>query len=200
MGRLGFLLSSPHGQPDFFMSNMEKWSKIYLSEGYIHTDPCVHMAMCVNRAFLYEEAFLDLTPAQTAFVSHASEHGLVDGFVVPIHNRVGAPGAVTMGGRKPLNLSEVEKLQLEMLAHIAFRVIDKKNHVDNTPNMLKLSDRERTVLTLVARGKTNWEIGKILSISEYSVRDYLKVLSQKLETSNRTHSVARAMQLGLISP
>jgi len=176
MGRLGFLLSSPHGQPDFFMSNMEKWSKIYLSEGYIHTDP------------------------QTAFVSHASEHGLVDGFVVPIHNRVGAPGAVTMGGRKPLNLSEVEKLQLEMLAHIAFRVIDKKNHVDNTPNMLKLSDRERTVLTLVARGKTNWEIGKILSISEYSVRDYLKVLSQKLETSNRTHSVARAMQLGLISP
>jgi len=77
MGRLGFLLSSPHGQPDFFMSNMEKWSKIYLSEGYIHTDPCVHMAMCINRAFLYEEAFLDLTPAQTAFVSHASEHVIV---------------------------------------------------------------------------------------------------------------------------
>jgi len=65
---------------------------------------------------------------------------------------------------------------------------------------VSISDRERAVLTLVARGKTNWEAGAALSISEYSVRDYLKALSAKLQTSNRTHTVARAMQLGLIAP
>jgi len=65
---------------------------------------------------------------------------------------------------------------------------------------MKMTDRERDVLTLVARGKTNWEIGTVLSISEYSVRDYLKTLSVKLRTTNRAHSVARAIQLGLIVP
>ena len=200
IGRLGYLLSSPPGPPDLFMSNMEAWSKIYLKEGYIHTDPRVHLAMRINRAFHYDEAFQDLTPAQAAFVKHAKEHGLIDGFVVPVHNRVGAPGTVNMGSSQALKLKNVDKLRLEMLAHLAFRVIDNQNNINNKSSMPKLSDRERTVLTLVARGKTNWEIGTILSISEYSVRDYLKALSQKLETSNRTHSVARAMQLGLISP
>lgn len=200
IGRWGFLLSHPQGTPEFFRSNMSDWAKVYFDNGYFHVDPCIHLAMRINRAFFYKEAFVDLTPAQEKFVEHAREHGLVDGFVVPIHRRLGAPGAVTMGGKAPLNISKIDCLRLEMLSHMAYGVIDELQGTDQQLDIMRLTDRERTVLTLVARGKTNWEVGAILSISEYSVRDYLKSLSKKLQTANRTHTVVRAMQLGLISP
>lgn len=199
-GRIGFLLSTPQGAPEFFITNRQDWAAEYLLKGYAHLDPMVLLALRINRAFEYHEAQQDLTPAQEALIQKANSAGLVDGFVVPIHNRLGSPGAISIGAPHKLNLSEIDKLRLEMLAHIAFRTIERLLGIHDAVEPFKLSDRERTVLTLVARGKTNWEIGAILSISEYSVRDYLKTLSQRLETVNRTHTVARAMQLGLISP
>lgn len=199
-GRIGFLLSEPQGAPEFYLTNMHEWAQEYLSKGYVHIDPVVLLALRINRAFDYDEAQQDLTPAQENLIQKAEAAGLVDGFVVPIHNRVGSPGAIAICAPHKLNLSETDKLRLEMLAHIAFRTIERLLGLTDAAEPFKLSDRERTVLTLVARGKTNWEIGAILSISEYSVRDYLKNLSQRLETVNRTHTVARAMQLGLISP
>lgn len=199
-GRIGFLLTTPQGSPEFYITNTHEWAAEYLRQGYVHVDPVVLLALRINRAFRYEEAHQDLTPVQENLIKTANAAGLVDGFVVPIHNRVGSPGAVSMAAPQPLTLSQTDELRLEMLAHIAFRTIERLLGLNDAVEPFKLTDRERTVLTLVARGKTNWEIGAILSISEYSVRDYLKALSERLETVNRTHSVARAMQLGLISP
>lgn len=200
IGRWGFMLSHPQGAPEFFRSNMPEWAEVYFANSYFHIDPCIHLAMRINRAFFYTEAFVDLTPTQEKFVEDAREHGMVDGFVVPIHRRTGTPGAVTLGAKAPLDISKIDCLCLEMLSHMAFGIIDELQGTDQQLQLMRLTDRERTVLTLVARGKTNWEIGAILSISEYSVRDYLKTLSKQLETANRTHTVVRAMQLGLISP
>lgn len=200
IGRLGFLMSSPAGPPRFFMTNMDDWADVYIKQGYIHVDPCVHLAMRINRAFFYKEALHDLTPAQENFLEQAKAHGLADGLVIPVHRRVGAAGAVSLGAPNPVKITHSQQLQLELMGHVAFAVIDRLIGEDVGQDPMRLTDRERTVLTLVARGKTNWEIGAILSISEYSVRDYLKSLAKRLETSNRTHTVARAIQLGLISP
>lgn len=200
MGRFGFMLETPHGPPKFLMTNLTEWKKIYIAKGYIHVDPIVHLAMRVNRAFFYDEAMQDMTKAQADLLVEAREHGVVDGFAIPVHRRVGSPGAVTVGSGEPLSLSSEQQLALELLGHVAFAAIERMMPADDDENRLRLTDRERTVLTLVARGKTNWEVGEILSISQYSVRDYLKSLARQLDTSNRTHTVARAIQLGLISP
>ena len=65
---------------------------------------------------------------------------------------------------------------------------------------LRLSSRQREVLEWAAIGKTDWEIGKILSISERAVKFHLEKARQRLDASNRTHAVARAISLGLIDP
>ncbi|ACU54884.1 two component transcriptional regulator, LuxR family [Acidimicrobium ferrooxidans DSM 10331] len=62
-----------------------------------------------------------------------------------------------------------------------------------------LSDRERQVLELVARGRTNVEIAEALAISEATVKTHLAHVFDKVGATNRTSAVLRAMELGLIA-
>lgn len=63
-----------------------------------------------------------------------------------------------------------------------------------------LSSREIEVLHLVALGLTNKEVGRTLNISQFTVRNHLNHISQKLDASDRTEAIFIAMQTGLISP
>lgn len=56
---------------------------------------------------------------------------------------------------------------------------------------LILSERERQIMTWVAMGKTNPEIGCILRISEFTVKNHLKSIFGKLDVSNRAQAVAK---------
>ena len=60
----------------------------------------------------------------------------------------------------------------------------------------ELSSREVQVLTLVAVGQTNREIGACLSISEGTVKNHLKSVARKLGARDRTHAVVLAMASG----
>jgi LuxR family quorum-sensing system transcriptional regulator CciR len=61
-----------------------------------------------------------------------------------------------------------------------------------------LSDREKSCLAWSARGKSSWEIGRILAISENTVIFHIKNAMKKLGTSSRTLAAVKAIQLGLI--
>jgi len=63
-----------------------------------------------------------------------------------------------------------------------------------------LSTREIEVLHLVALGLTNKEVGRTLNISQFTVRNHLNHITQKLDASDRTEAIFIAMQTGLISP
>jgi DNA-binding NarL/FixJ family response regulator len=63
-----------------------------------------------------------------------------------------------------------------------------------------LSSRETEVLTLVARGHTNAEIGGELFISEATVKTHLLRTFAKLGVNDRTAAVTHAIALGMISP
>jgi DNA-binding NarL/FixJ family response regulator len=68
------------------------------------------------------------------------------------------------------------------------------------PAVEPLSDRETEVLTLVARGQTNAEIGRALFISEATVKTHLLRAFGKLGVSDRTAAVTRAIELGMLPP
>ncbi|MCX2950117.1 response regulator [Lentzea sp. NEAU-D7] len=61
-----------------------------------------------------------------------------------------------------------------------------------------LSNREREVLTLVAQGKTNREVGAALHISEATVKTHLQHVYAKLEVPDRASAVSAAHQRGLL--
>ncbi|GHH46991.1 response regulator [Lentzea cavernae] len=61
-----------------------------------------------------------------------------------------------------------------------------------------LSGREREVLSLVARGRTNREVGAALHISEATVKTHLQHVYAKLEVPDRASAVSEAHRRGLI--
>ncbi|MFM0250762.1 response regulator [Paraburkholderia sediminicola] len=61
-----------------------------------------------------------------------------------------------------------------------------------------LTSRELDVLTLLARGKSNKEIGGNLYISETTVKSHLRSVFTKLNVVSRTEAIAVATRRGLI--
>ncbi len=53
---------------------------------------------------------------------------------------------------------------------------------------MKLTPKESAVITLVASGYSDKEIGVILKISYGTVRDYIDKIVLKLQARNRTHA------------
>lgn len=70
---------------------------------------------------------------------------------------------------------------------------------DHRRNAQQLTERERAVLNLLALGKRNKDISGILFISEHTVKFHLTALLHKLQASNRTDVVTKALNLGLIT-
>lgn len=66
------------------------------------------------------------------------------------------------------------------------------------PAAESLSPRETEVLTLVARGLTNAEIGRELFISETTVKTHLLRVFGKLGVSDRTAAVTTALDRGIL--
>jgi DNA-binding NarL/FixJ family response regulator len=62
-----------------------------------------------------------------------------------------------------------------------------------------LTERELEILTLIAAGASNREIGDKLFLSEKTVKNYITSIFQKLQTNDRTQAAVYAIQHGLIN-
>jgi DNA-binding NarL/FixJ family response regulator len=61
----------------------------------------------------------------------------------------------------------------------------------------KLTKREHEVLTLLSKGLTQIEVAELLSLSHYTVGDYVKALYKKLNVSSRAEMTREAIKLSL---
>jgi DNA-binding NarL/FixJ family response regulator len=61
-----------------------------------------------------------------------------------------------------------------------------------------LSERELSILRLASDGQANKEIGRLLCLTEGTVKSYMKDIFVKLGVSDRTHAVTVAIKRGLI--
>jgi len=69
------------------------------------------------------------------------------------------------------------------------------------PNRLKaLTEREIDVLSLIAKGCSNIEIGRELHLSESTVKTHVARVLMKLGLRDRVQAVVAAYESGLIEP
>lgn len=87
-------------------------------------------------------------------------------------------------------------LAAKLLGEFATQLKDS----DETNPLQELTSREREVLQLLTRGKTNKEIANGLGIAENTVKNHLKNILEKLHLQNRVQAVAFALSQGMISP
>ncbi|MBA4496487.1 response regulator [Paenactinomyces guangxiensis] len=87
-----------------------------------------------------------------------------------------------------------------MPREVARRILNEFSQAPSPPRESGLTAREQEILGLVARGLSNKEIAAQLSISEYTVKNHLKNIMQKLHLNNRVQLTRYAYEQGWVSP
>ncbi len=88
--------------------------------------------------------------------------------------------------------------------HVTFlRVLSKELRTGSRTNSRHgqlVTRRQAEILSLIREGKTNTEIANILAVSPWTVKNHIQMIFQRLNTSNRTQTITRAISLGLLHP
>jgi DNA-binding NarL/FixJ family response regulator len=75
----------------------------------------------------------------------------------------------------------------------------RSRNVTTAPRLHELTDREREVLTLIARGLSNDEIAESLVISPATAKTHVSRIMSKLEARDRAQLVVIAYESGLVA-
>lgn len=177
----------------FYLSCPGEWRKRYFERNYFPNDPAALHLQRSTDPYTWCDilACPDYTTAQRRIVYEASEFGMHEGFVVPLVG-LGTRAAIIelAGSNKDLGTREKAELQLAAsCTHSRLRAIWKPRK-DSLP---PLSQREREVLQWAAVGKSDWEIGEILSISEKTANAHIENVKRKYGVTSRIHAVVKGM-------
>ena len=140
----------------------------------------------------------DLTDAQRQLFREAREMGLRDGVSFPLHGPMGGTSVLSMASStaRPDFRSHIPMLRAYAYQFFAAYTEASPPRTDEA----NLSERERDCLLWSARGKSAWDIGTILHISEHTVDFHMRKAMAKLGAGNRTIAIVTAIRRGLILP
>ncbi len=90
---------------------------------------------------------------------------------------------------------KISEMDRELYDSLNLGVMGQANNNNDNLSILfsKLTLREKEVLHWMKQGKTNWETGEILNVSENTIKYHLKNIKTKLNAANKHHAVAIAM-------
>jgi len=71
------------------------------------------------------------------------------------------------------------------------------SYIDPTASIEQLTEREREILTLVARGASNRQVAENLYLTEGTVKNHMSNILGKLGVRDRTQAALKAKELGL---
>jgi LuxR family transcriptional regulator len=145
-----------------------------------------------------------LNPLQRAACAYLGDFGLSRGTTVPVHLPFGRFAVMSaIVDRSCANWDEIRdhsRESLFRLMHIFTKAIHdlKLENQIEVVSAAKLTPREIECLRWASAGKTSSEISIILNRSVDTIRLHIKNAIAKLDATNRSQAVAKAVHLGLI--
>jgi NarL family two-component system response regulator LiaR len=94
----------------------------------------------------------------------------------------------------------VQQGDVPLHPHVARHLVSSITKQQDVNGIGCLTEREKEVLRLVAKGLSNKAVAQALNLCEGTVRVHVSNILGKLGASSRTEAAVRALQVGLISP
>lgn len=150
------------------------------------------------------------TPAQRAFLDTAVLAGLGAAVTVPVHRACGAnhvgsysvfAGASTFATKKDAALPLASLAAANYVGALAFDAAERLRLPQPESDMRgpHLTPRQRDCVALVAQGKSDWEIGKLLGISDSTVHKHIEDAKRRFGVSTRIQLVVRSLHEARLS-
>ena len=134
-----------------------------------------------------------LTGSQRRWYDHNIETGLLGGLIIKDLRR-GENMVLLVCGHDGI-LETHDRLALYFAGQEAMLRLREMA----VPDYATLSRRERECLQWAAAGKTDWEISRILSLSDKTVNIYIERAKAKFGANTRAQAIVMALQGGLIA-
>jgi LuxR family transcriptional regulator, activator of conjugal transfer of Ti plasmids len=192
-------LSIPHkagSAPQLISTYPSDWTTYYLQNRYERVDPVIIQALGSPEPFEWGLGIGSTPPSelQRELLEEAGRFGIRYGFTVTIHNNQGPIAAVTFAAdeRRPqFERCIKEHARVLQLMTMYFHAhVNRKLISDRIVDGDILSPREFECLDWAAQGKSAWEIGRILGISQHTVAAYLGNAKAKLGVRTTVQAVA----------
>lgn len=180
------------------VSYSSNWLYTYGKNGYAEVDPVLQSAVSSFQTQVWEQTYEGArSPKQLEFIEEARSFGLTHGITTGMVERTKnfATFFSFAGGDRKGSTRYIDLLQY--LLPYLHRVLIANTCTPLSNRVKGLSPREAAVLVWMKQGKTNWEISRILGVSERTIRFHVEGIFSKLDVSSRTQAVAYAMEHGL---
>lgn len=186
----------------------EDWRAHYEERGYIRIDPTVRHAIVRSTPLIWDEITpLDEREADTirGFMNEAADFGLRSGVSFPAHGQNGEAAMLSLVSEQAHARTDGRILAVLPFGQLMVGYIHEavRRVFAGSELMLggaPLTDRERECLLWAAEGKTSEETALILGVAERTVIFHLQNAARKLNVTNRSQAVARAVAQGYIRP
>ena len=179
----------------FYADNLpDAFRQTYLASRWFESDPVFLAACTALRALRTPEirTAADSDAVRRTFAEMAETLGpVVAAVALRLRGRLVGVVALWRGGSE---FSDDELEFLELVAPALLLTATGQSEVLSG----ELTARERECLSWTSVGKTAWEIGSILGISEHTAVAHLNSAVRKLDATSRAHAVAEALRRGLI--
>ena len=144
----------------------------------------------------------DVIKANTSILSALGGHGIRSGVLFPYHG-IGSEFGLFVACAKTdyanSSLAQADTLHAMSLLGAAIFDAHNDNRLTRVEDMRRsLTKREKECLRWAADGKTAWEIGTILDVSERTAVFHLQNASRKLGANSRANALLKALIYGVI--
>lgn len=178
------------------------WVAHYQRHGYSRIDPVLdHCRHHATPCLWASDPQARRDGYSTEYFREAADFGLSVGIGMPLHGPMGQARLLSVAARSAeqarRHLARLGELQLiASFMHEADQALIG-TRLPQAP-AATLSQREQDCLRWAAEGKTSWEIGHLLDISERTAIFHLNNAARKLGVIGRRQAIARALSLQLI--
>lgn len=179
----------------------DEWLYRYWKNGFADVDPVFRSALKSPGTQHWREIYQHLSSEkEQEFIAAARQFGLYDGITTgSVDQACGVATFCSFASEEALDGKRLVPLieYLGYYLHMALLRSTPKSASRTDRCVKELTSREVTILNWMKNGKTNWEIGKILGVSERTVRFHIESIFSKLEVTSRSQAVATAIEHGL---
>ncbi len=179
-----------------------EWLTLYRERRYDRVDPVLQGYRSGNAIQLWSQAFRRARSAdELSFVDACRAFDLREGITAGVEGPKGFGSVLSFWGG---DLGRVvrHRTVIEFLApafhDLLIRLMTLAPSEGSRETGKSLTRRERQTLYWAGFGKTTWEIGRIVGISERTVMFHLGNAMEKLNARNRVHAIAKAAQCGIL--
>jgi LuxR family quorum-sensing system transcriptional regulator CciR len=178
----------------------EGWADWFDKEGLGASDPVHRASSLTSVGFAWSELprMLVLTARDSQVLEAARRNGIGDGFTVPAHVPGEANGSCSFACATGDRLDPDHLPLLQLVGAFAFEAARRMSRSTAAQPRVPLTDRQRECVMWAARGKTDWEISRILGISHETVIEHLKHARERYGVGKRTLLAVHALFDGTI--